>query len=372
MPVKVFVNGKPEEIEGSINLAKFLRERNIRPEVVSIEVNEELIKRDDFEKVDIRDGDVVEIVFHLSGGQLFNGVLSLVGNTPLVKLYRLSEGKAEIWAKLESYNPGGSVKDRIALSMIEDAEKGRKLKPGGTIVEPTSGNTGIGLALVAAVKGYRLILVMPEGVSRERIEILRTLGAELEITPPEEGMLGAVIKAEEIAEKTDAFIPQQFENPANPEIHRRTTAEEVWEFFGESIDAFVAGVGTGGTITGVGEVLKERKPSVRIVAVEPANSPILSGGKAGSHRIQGIGAGFIPKVLNLEVVDEVITVKDEDAYKMSKLIALKEGILAGISSGAACVAALKVAERLGQGRKVVTVFPDSGERYLSLAPYFQY
>lgn len=372
MPVKVYVNGKLEELKGSINLMQFLKERNIRSEVVSIEVNETLVRREDFSKVNLKDGDVVEIVFHLSGGQLFNGVLNLIGNTPVVKLYRLSEGKADIWAKLESYNPGGSVKDRIALSMIEDAEKAGKLRTGGTIVEPTSGNTGIGLALVAAVKGYRLILVMPEGVSRERIEILKTLGAELEFTPPEEGMLGALIRAEKIAEENDAFIPQQFENPANPEIHRRTTAEEIWGFFGESIDAFVAGVGTGGTITGVGEVLKTRKPSVRIVAVEPANSPVLSGGKPGSHRIQGIGAGFIPKVLNLDVIDEVITVKDEEAFKMSKLIALKEGILAGISSGAACVAALKVAERLGRGHTVVTVFPDSGERYFSLTPYFQY
>lgn len=372
MSIKIFVNGKPEEIEGSINLAQFLKERNIRPEVISVEVNETLVRREDFANVDLKDGDVVEIVFHLSGGQMFNGVLSLVGNTPIVKLHRLSEGRADIWAKLESYNPGGSVKDRIALSMIEDAEKKKKLLPGGTIVEPTSGNTGIGLAVVAAVKGYRLILVMPEGVSRERVEILKSLGAELVFTPPEKGMLGAVIKAEEIAEKNNAFIPQQFENPANPEIHRKTTAEEIWSFFGDRIDAFVAGVGTGGTITGVGEVLKKRKPSVRVVAVEPANSPVLSGGKPGSHRIQGIGAGFIPKILNLDVIDEIITVKDEEAFKMSKLIALKEGILAGLSSGAACAAALKVAERLWPGHTVVTVFPDSGERYLSLAPYFLY
>lgn len=372
MPIQVFINGKPETLREPVPLVEFLKEKKIRPEVISVEINGEILKREDFEKALLKEGDEVEIVFHLSGGEKHLNVLELIGKTPLLRLNSLLTNGAELWAKLESYNPGGSVKDRIASSMILDAEKSGRITPGSTIVEPTSGNTGIGLAIVAAVKGYRLILTMPEGMSQERVEILKSFGAEVILTPPEDGMKGAVEKAKEIAEKEGAFIPQQFENLANPEIHRRTTAEEIWEDLEGEIDAFVAGVGTGGTITGVGEVLKERNPSVFIVAVEPANSPVLSGGKPGSHRIQGIGAGFIPKILNLSVIDEVITVRDDEAFEMSRVLARKEGILVGISSGAACVAALKVAQKLGEGKKVVTVFPDTGERYISLIPYFQY
>lgn len=372
MPIKIFINGKPEKVKGPVSLIEFLRKKNIKPEVVSIEINDSLIERKDFEKVDIKDGDVVEIVFHLSGGEKYSNILELIGRTPLLRINNLPTNGASLWAKLESLNPGGSVKDRIALSMILDAEKNGRLSPGDTIVEPTSGNTGIGLAVVAAVRGYRLILTMPKGMSSERIDILRIFGAEVILTPPEEGMKGAVEKAEEIVEKEGAFIPQQFENLANPKIHRETTAEEIWKDLDGHIDAFVAGVGTGGTITGVGMVLKKRNPSIHIVAVEPANSPVLSGGRAGSHRIQGIGAGFIPEVLDLSLVDEVMRVKDKEAFEMSRDLAKREGILVGVSSGAACIAAVKIARKLGEGKKVVTVFPDTGERYVSLIPYFQY
>lgn len=273
---------------------------------------------------------------------------------------------AEVWAKLEGLNPGGSVKDRIALSMIESAKRDGKLRPGGTIIEPTSGNTGIGLAIVSAVKGYRLILTMPERMSIERRQIFQAYGAELVLTPGERGMLGAVEKAEEIYKNnSDYFMPMQFENPANPEIHRKTTALEIIDTLGGLPDAFVAGVGTGGTITGVGEVFKARRPDVRVVAVEPAGSAILSGGKPGPHRIAGIGAGFYPGVLNTKIYDEVIPVTDVDAVETTRQLALKEGILAGISSGAAMWAAAKIASRLGKNRKVVVIFPDRGDRYLS-------
>ncbi|MBI3063140.1 MAG: cysteine synthase A [Deltaproteobacteria bacterium] len=272
---------------------------------------------------------------------------------------------AEVWGKLESFNPGGSVKDRICLSMIEAAEREQKLKPGATIVEPTSGNTGIGLALVAAVKGYRLILTMPDTMSEERRSLLSAYGARLILTPDTKGMGGAIRKAEELLlEHPDYFMPQQFNNPANPEIHRRTTAVELLKQF-TSIDAFVAGVGTGGTITGVGEVLKERMKGVRVYAVEPAASPVISGGEPGYHKIQGIGAGFIPAVLNTQIYDQVIPVGDEDAALYTRRLALEEGILVGISSGAACCAALKIARELGKGRVVVTIFADKGEHYLS-------
>ncbi|MFN3479717.1 MAG: cysteine synthase A [Thermodesulfovibrionales bacterium] len=293
-------------------------------------------------------------------------ILKLIGNTPIVRINHLSpEGGAEIWAKLEGFNPGGSVKDRIALSMIVTAEKEGRLKEGGTIIEPTSGNTGIGLAMVSAVKGYRLILTMPETMSLERRQLLQAYGAELILTPGDKGMLGAVEKAEEIyRDNPDYFMPMQFENPANPEVHRKTTAIEIIDSIGIP-DAFVAGVGTGGTITGVGEVLKERNPHTLVVAVEPAASAILSGGAPGRHRIAGIGAGFFPGVLNTKVYDEIIPVTDEDAMNTTRLLSLTEGILAGISSGAAMWAATKVAERLKKGKRVVVIFPDRGDRYLS-------
>lgn len=294
-------------------------------------------------------------------------ILSLIGNTPLVKINKLTDpGDAEIYAKLEGFNPGGSVKDRIALNMIEVAEKEGRLKKGGTVIEPTSGNTGIGLALVCAVKGYKLILTMPESMSVERRQLFTAYGAEVILTPADRGMMGAVEKAEEIYLKNrDFFMPQQFENPANPDIHRKTTAIEIINALGGVPDAFVAGVGTGGTITGVGEVLRERKKDILIVAVEPAGSPVLSGGNPGKHRIAGIGAGFFPGVLNTKIYDEIITVTDEDAEEMTRRLASIEGILAGISSGAAMWAALKVAKRLGGGKRIVVILPDRGDRYLS-------
>jgi cysteine synthase len=293
-------------------------------------------------------------------------LLDLVGNTPVVRLQRMvPAGSAEVWAKLESFNPGGSVKDRICLAMIEEAERMGRLRPGATIVEPTSGNTGIGLALVCAIKGYRLILTMPDTMSEERRSLLMAYGAKLVLTPDTRGMHGAIRKAEEIvAEHPDYFMPQQFSNPANPDVHRRTTARELLTQFAR-IDAFVAGVGTGGTITGVGEVLREQRPGVRIVAVEPAASPVLSGGEPGFHTIQGWGAGFVPEILNTKVYDEVIPVTDAAAAACTRRLAKEEGILGGISCGGACVAALAVAQRLGTGKIVVTVFPDTGERYLT-------
>jgi cysteine synthase A len=299
-----------------------------------------------------------------------DSVLDLVGNTPLVRLRRVpGEGAAEVLGKLESMNPAGSVKDRIAWAMIEDAERRGLLKPGATIVEPTSGNTGIGLAMVAAVKGYRLILTMPEDMSVERRKLLARYGAELVLTPAIEGMSGAVYAAEELVRQhPDYFMPQQFTNPANPQVHRDTTAREILEATGGELDAFVAGVGTGGTITGVGEVLKAHNPAILVVAVEPERSQVLAGKRAGLHAIQGIGASFVPGVLNREIYDELIPVPDEEAIRMSHRLTREEGLLVGISSGANVWAAVKVARRLGPGRRVVTVLPDTGERYLSMAP----
>ncbi len=295
-------------------------------------------------------------------------ITQLIGDTPLVRLNRIGQGLgAEIVAKLESFNPCSSVKDRIGVAMIQAAEKAGTLRAGTVIVEPTSGNTGIALAFVCAAKGYRLIITMPETMSLERRKLLKAFGAEVVLTPRAEGMRGAIREAERLAKSIpNSFMPQQFRNPANPEIHRRTTAEEVWRDTDGRVDILVAGVGTGGTITGVAEVLKKRKPTFRAIAVEPAGSPVLSGGKAGQHEIQGIGAGFIPDVLRMELVDEIIQVTNEDAAVMARRLAKEEGILVGISSGAAAWAAIEVAARAqSRGKLIVVILPDSGERYLS-------
>lgn len=302
----------------------------------------------------------------------YKDITELIGKTPLVRLNRLSpEGAGTIYGKVEFFNPGGSVKDRICLSMINEAERQGKLKPGGTIVEPTSGNTGIGLALVSAVRGYKLILVMPESMSMERASLLSSYGAQLVLTPAWEGMKGSIKEAESIvAQNPSYFMPDQFSNPANPAMHKKTTALEIWEALDGKIDAFVAAVGTGGTITGCGEVFKERNPKIRVIAVEPAGSPVLSGGDPGPHKIQGIGAGFVPKVLNRTILDGVITVTDDEAYQTAKLLAKKEGLLVGISAGANVFAAQKVAKELGPGKNIVTILCDTGERYISIEKYF--
>ncbi len=305
----------------------------------------------------------------MSEAQLANSILDLIGHTPLVQLQRVpGEGRAQVLGKLESRNPGGSVKDRIAQAMIEAAEQEGRLKPGDTIVEPTSGNTGIGLALVAAVKGYRLVLTMPEDMSLERRKLLRRLGAEFVLTPALEGMTGAVFAAEQLVREQGYFMPQQFENPANPEIHARTTGPEIVAATGGKVDAFVVGVGTGGTITGAGRVLREANPHVLLVAVEPERSPVLAGGRPRPHAIQGIGASFVPGVLDRTLLDEIIAVSDDDAIAMMERLAQEEGLLVGISAGANVYAACAVARRLGAGKTVVTILPDTGERYLSLAP----
>ncbi|MBZ4688163.1 MAG: cysK [Clostridiales bacterium] len=301
-------------------------------------------------------------------------ISDLIGKTPLVKINKLDGAEnAIVLAKMEYFNPGGSVKDRIAKNMIEVAEKEGKLKEGGMIVEPTSGNTGVGLALMSAVKGYRLVLTMPETMSVERRKLFKALGAEVVLTPGDKGMKGAIEKAKEIVrENPNSFMPQQFENPANPEIHRQTTAEEIWEDTNGKVDIVVGGVGTGGTITGIGEVLKKRKPDVRIVAVEPAESAVLSGEDPGPHKIQGIGAGFVPEIFNSEVVDEIIKVKSEEAFAVSRKLAREEGLLVGISSGAAMHAALEIAKEQDKvsSRTIVVILPDTGERYLS-TPLFE-
>ena len=302
--------------------------------------------------------------------KIYKGATGLIGNTPLVEFTNIEKSQginATVLAKLEYFNPAGSVKDRIALAMIEDAEKKGLLKEGSTIIEPTSGNTGIGLASIAAAKGYKIILTMPETMSVERRNILKAYGAEIVLTEGSKGMKGAIAKAEELAKETpDSFVPEQFENPANPEIHRLTTGPEVWNDTDGKVDIFVAGVGTGGTVTGTGEYLKSQNPNVKVVAVEPKDSPVLSKGTAGPHKIQGIGAGFVPKTLNTDVYDEVIAVANEDAFETSKIIAKQEGILVGISAGAAYYAALELAKRPeNKGKTIVALLPDSGDRYYS-------
>ncbi|SFA51306.1 cysteine synthase A [Anoxybacillus pushchinoensis] len=302
--------------------------------------------------------------------RVVQSITELIGQTPVVKLNRIvDEDSADVYLKLEFMNPGSSVKDRIALAMIEAAEKAGKIQPGDTIIEPTSGNTGIGLAMVAAAKGYKAIFVMPDTMSLERRNLLRAYGAELVLTPGSEGMRGAIQKAEQLAQEHGYFMPQQFKNEANPEVHRLTTGKEIVEQMGDQLDAFVAGIGTGGTITGAGEVLRQAYPNIKIYAVEPADSPVLSGGKPGPHKIQGIGAGFVPDILNTSIYDEVVTVKTEEAFAAARLAARQEGILGGISSGAAIHVALQVAKKLGKGKKVLAIIPSNGERYLSTALY---
>ncbi len=378
MHIDIYLNGKKETIEEGTTLLKLLEIKNIRPEVVTVELNDKIIKRNRYSKTLLNQNDRLEFVYYMGGGMPFSdrlarNVTELIGKTPIVKLNRVVDsGSADILAKLENFNPGGSVKDRICLSMIESAEKEGLLKEGSTIIEPTSGNTGIGLAMISAVKGYKCILTMPETMSLERIYILRSYGAEIVLTPGIEGMQGAIKKAEQLLKKIpNSFMPQQFKNSANPEIHRKTTAREILDVTGKNLDAFVAGVGTGGTITGVGEVLKEQNPKIRIVAVEPKESAVLSGKSPGPHKIQGIGAGFIPDILNREIIDEIIPVSDSDAFKTARELAQKEGLFVGISSGAAAFAALKVAKNLGKGKVVVVILPDTGERYFSMQQYFE-
>ncbi len=376
--MQITVNGKQEEVpEGTV--LDLLKHKDWEPQMVAVELNANLLERDLLETTPLKEGDRVECIFYMGGGQsAVEGptphvdVTTLIGNTPLVRLNRLpEEGSADIFVKLEHLNPGGSVKDRICLNMIEEAERQGKLKPGSTMVEPTSGNTGIGLALISAVRGYKLILVMPESMSMERASLLSSYGAQLVLTPAWEGMRGSIKEAENIVAQNPTYMmPDQFSNAANPAMHRRTTGPEIWDALAGKIDAFVAAVGTGGTITGVGEVLKAKNPQVQIIAVEPTGSPVLSGGEPGPHKIQGIGAGFVPKVLNQSILDRVITVSDDDAYRTTKQLARTEGLLTGISSGANVFAAQQVAKELGPGKTVVTVLCDSGERYLTVEKYF--
>lgn len=377
MAITIYLNGKKEEWGENISISKLLEAKKIRPEVVTVELNDKIIERDKYQVTLLKGDDRLEFVYYMGGGaanaRLVDSVLELIGNTPMVKLNRMVEpGMAQILAKLESYNVGGSVKDRICLSMIEDAERKGLIGADWTIIEPTSGNTGIGLAMICAVKGYRCMLTMPETMSLERVHILKSYGAEVILTPGIDGMLGAIKKAEELLQKIPhSFMPQQFKNEANPEIHRKTTAKEILEVTGGAIDAFVAGVGTGGTITGVGEVLKGKDAKIKIVAVEPRVSAVLSGGKPGPHKIQGIGAGFIPEILNRDIIDEIVLVYDSDAFTTSRRLAREEGLFVGISAGAAVWVALKVAKTLGKGKVVVVILPDTGERYFSMQQYFE-
>ena len=309
-----------------------------------------------------------------TGQEVADSVLDLTGNTPVVRIRRMVDaGAAELLAKLEGFSPGGSVKDRIAVSMVEKGEELGLIGKDCVIIEPSSGNTGIGLAMVCAAKGYRCIIVMPDSMSLERVVMLKRFGAEVVLTPAKDDISGAVRRVEELAKKTKhAFVPLQFENEWNPDVHRRTTAAEILKVMDGRLDVLVAGVGTGGTITGVGQVLKEKLPGIRVVAVEPERSPVLSGGSAGLHKIQGIGAGFVPKILNRAVIDEIRTVGDERAFEGMKRLAAQEGILAGISSGAAIEAAVDIAKALGPGKRVLVILPDTGERYLSVQHYFEF
>lgn len=374
----IFINGKKEKLAGSISLGELLEQKKIRPEVVTVELNDKIIEKAKYKETLLKSDDRLEFVYYMGGGcedtkGVADNILGLIGNTPMVRLNRIVEsGMAEILAKLESFNPGGSIKDRICLSMIDDAERKGKLTKGSTIIEPTSGNTGIGLAMICAIRGYKCILTMPETMSLERIYILKSYGAEIVLTPGIEGMQGSIKKAEQLLKKTpNSFMPQQFKNKANPKIHRETTAQEILKATGGELDAFVAGVGTGGTITGVGEVLKKHNPGIKIVAVEPRTSAVLSGRPAGPHKIQGIGAGFIPDVLNRRIIDEIIQVSDDDAFKTSRRLSREEALFVGISAGAICWAALKVSKKLGEGKRVVMVLPDTGERYFSMEQYFE-
>ncbi|MFA4887953.1 MAG: cysteine synthase A [Candidatus Omnitrophota bacterium] len=378
MRIVVYINGKKEEIEDRLTIRGLLEAKKIRPEVVTVELNEEVIAKDKYQDTALRPQDKLEFVYYMGGGMPFsdriaNNALELIGQTPMVRLNRIiGKDSAEVLAKLEMFNPGGSVKDRICLAMVEDAQNKGLLKAGSTIIEPTSGNTGIGLAMIAAIKGYKCILTMPETMSLERIYILKSYGAEVVLTSGSEGMKGSIKKAEELLKKIpNSFMPQQFENEANPEIHRRTTAQEILKVTQGKIDAFVAGVGTGGTITGVGEALKKKIPLIKIIAVEPKNSAVLSGKEPGPHKIQGIGAGFVPDILNREIIDEIITIDDNEAFSAARRLAKEEGLFVGISSGAAVSAALKVAVSLGKGKTVVVVLPDTGERYFSMQQYFE-
>ena len=370
----VRINGKAEDIKCE-TIMDLLKLKNVEPRMVAVELNSELIEREKYETAIIKDGDAIEVLYFMGGGRknIFENALSLICNTPLVRLEKVSKkAGGNVYAKLESSNPGGSIKDRICLSMIEAAEKAGKLHPGDTILEPTSGNTGIGLALVAAVKGYKAILIMPESMSTERFGLLSSFGAEVILTPAIDGMKGSIVEAERLLkEHPEYYMPDQFSNPANPDIHRKTTAPEIWDALNGKVDAFVAGVGTGGTITGVGEVFKAKNSSIRIIAVEPASSRVLSGGSPGPHKIQGIGAGFIPKVLNRAVIDEIVPVTDDDAFETAKMLAREEGLMVGISSGANVFGAMKMAKALGPEKNVVTVLPDTGERYISIEKYFR-
>lgn len=372
MSIELKINGKKEQLNQELSLLELLKQKNIRPEVVAVELNDAIIDREKYSQTILKNGDVIELVYYMGGGA-YQTILDKIGKTPLVKLNKITiPNNITILAKLEYFNPGGSVKDRVAQGMVEDAEKKGHLKPGGTIIEPTSGNTGIGLAFIAASKGYKCILTMPESMSLERLYILKSYGAHVILTPATQGITGSIKKAEELAKKTpNSFMPQQFKNPANPETHRRTTAKEIIEDTEGKIDAFVVAVGTGGTLTGVGEVLKKNNPNIKIIAVEPSGSAVLSGKKPGPHKIQGIGAGFIPDILNTKIIDEVIAVHDNDAFRTAKRIAKEEGLFVGISSGAALSASLTIAEKLGEDKTIVTVFPDTGERYFSMEQYFE-
>ncbi len=378
MSINIYLNGKKEEIEKGTTISRLLELKKVRPEVVTIELNDKILEKNKYQEIGLQPNDRLEFVYYMGGGSPFSDrvakdISELIGQTPMLRLSRIVDsGAAEIWAKLEYFNPGGSVKDSICLSMIEDAEKKGQLKKGSTIIEPTSGNTGIGLAMIATAKSYKCILTMPETMSLERIYILKSYGAQVILTPGNEGMQGAIKKAEQLLKKIpDSFMPQQFENSANPEIHRKTTAKEILEVTKGNLDAFVAGVGTGGTITGVGEILKKHNPKIKIVAVEPEGSAVLSGKPAGPHKIQGIGAGFVPQILNRKIIDEIIQVSDDEAFRTSQRLAKEEGLFVGISSGAATFAALKVARDLGKGKTVVVILPDTGERYFSMQQYFE-